>query len=215
MREEGVPFDKNGVYDTSDDDLVTANNGSVGANLTGTKTTLNNSAVSGTGFLKTNSWMDMTEDTDFVHENGEYKIVVKISPILDNAGFPSKNEKGYTVSICKPNGTPREICKYEISKLENTKRDETCVTTITIGQQDYEVACGGIAVYGNAKTEYYSETTLDGEGTKIVANYLTDRSKTDNGKKIKFTKDEFDDFSVIGDLKITNTSNDNFTIIVE
>lgn len=211
LREEGVPYNKQDIYDTNDGDLVTATNGAVGANLTGTTTTLNNSNVPGTGFLKTNSWIDMAKGTDFVHENGEYKIVVQIRPILDNAGYPSATDKGYEVLIGKSEGSLRSICKYNVD-FTGSKRDEDSVTEITIGQQEYSVACGGIAVYGNAKTEFYNN---DGEGTKIIANYKTDRAKTDNGNKVNFSKDEFDDFSVIGDLKIANTSDGNITVIVE
>lgn len=209
VRNEGVPYDKKESLDTNEDDLVSETNGAKGAMVTKGATALDTDS-----YLAAGAW-ETLKSKYFVDGTSKYKIVVSIRPSLGANGLP--DEKGYDVYFGKTDGTFDKIFTCDLTALTNSGRVAN-KTEVTVGKTIYNLPCGGIAVYGNAKTINYQYGTNpvihDNEGTKIVAIF---DNKT-AGKKTETKKVENVDAlatGIIGNLQIASDYGDNIKVIVE
>lgn len=84
-----------------------------------------------------------------------------------------------------------------------TDARSTNKVTVKVGNAEYELLCGGVAVYANVKKD-----------TIAVANYKTERPSLGSAKKFDSLAD-LNNSSLVGDLKLTNTSDGNITVVVE
>jgi len=211
VRYEGIQYQKKLTLDTNWDDLIyDVNNTSYNKNGEGVKVGTDKN-LTGTDTI---AWETLTKNQYTVSEDGNtYTVVVNIRPVLNEA---TKKGTAYEVRLGKDVNTAvnsDSVATYTIP----TTRNSNYYTKIKVGGETYEVPCGGIAVYGCAK----SEKVVKG-GTKIVATYSNTVRGT-NGKDQKIEGKTFGseadlgraDTGIIGNLQLASESDDNITVIVE
>ncbi len=211
VRYEGIQYQKKLTLDTNWDDLIyDVNNTSYNKNGEGVKVGTDKN-LTGTD---TSAWETLTKNQYTVSEDGNtYTVVVNIRPVLNEA---TKKGTAYEVRLGKDVNTAvnsDSVATYTIP----TTRNSNYYTKIKVGGETYEVPCGGIAVYGCAK----SKKVVTG-GTKIIATYSNTVRGT-NGKNQKIegknfgTKDDLGrtDTGIIGNLQLTSEYDDNITVVVE
>jgi len=215
VKNVGVEY-KDGL-DTSDDDLVKSTPTAKGQILAGTKAA---SSLDRENYLKDVAWVDVGLKDFFTEvkwddkkstDNDAYQVVIRISPTITNNVLDGK---GYDIfigpnmdSVCNPT-TAKAVATYERDTLRNVMGSKL---NVKVGEVEKEIPCGGVAMYLNAKTENFAEGNTF---TKIEARYTTVTTTKNNNNSFA-TITELQSASVVGDLKIANTSNDNITVIVE
>ncbi len=145
--------------------------------------------------LPTDSWKTVNHDFDGKGNAVEaYQIVVSIRPtITGTSGI------GYEIWLGKD---ASNLEKLDLATPYTDARSTNKVT-VKVGNADYELLCGGVAVYANVKKD-----------TIAVANYKTERPSLGSAKKFDSLAD-LNKSSLVGDLKLTNTSDGNITVVVE
>ncbi len=213
---KNVGVNYKGTLDTSADDLVRDSEDAKGQILS-----KNNKAdtLDRNNYLADVAWVDVNS-TDLFTEvkwddkstyNDAYQVVIRISPtITDNA----LDGKGYDIfigpnmdSVCNPN-TAEAVATYERDTLRKVMSSKL---KVKVGEVEKDIPCGGVAMYLNAKTENFAAGNTF---TKIEARYTTVTTSKNNNNSFA-TITELQNASVVGDLKVANTSSDNITVIVE
>ena len=210
----GIDYSKAGL-DSTKGDLVELSDDAKGQLLTGND---KQDSPDRDTYLGKSSWVSKSDLLSIVDwEDGSkaqdaYQVVVKIAPTTADGTLDGK---GYDIFIGKDTASlgKEPVATYTVDQVH---KDAGHTTTIKVNNENMKnIPCGGIAMYLNAKTSklVYTGGATDAF-TKIEANYKTARPS--GGKATSFASmDALDSSSLVGDLKLTNTSNDNITVIVE
>lgn len=145
--------------------------------------------------LPAGSWKTVNYDFDGKGNAVEaYQIVVSIRPTITGT-----SGTGYEIWLGKD---ASNLEKLDLATPYTDARSTNKVT-VKVGNADYELLCGGVAVYANVKKD-----------TIAVANYKTERPSLGSAEKFDSLAD-LNKSSLVGDLKLTNTSDGNITVVVE
>ena len=215
VKNVGVEYKDN--LDTSDDDLVKSTTTAKGQVLTNEKTDsldrddyLSDKHVAWVNVDKSALYKEVHWDDKSTY-NDAYQVVIRISPTITNEALDGE---GYDIfigpdkdSVCNPTSA-KSVATY---KPEAAHKVAGHKLEVEVNGEKKDIPCGGVAMYLNAKTSNFS---TGNKFTKIEARYTTERTTRNNNNKFDSIT-ELQNASVVGDLKIANTSDGNITVIVE
>ena len=166
-----------------------------------------------------NAWVDVDKSTlykevqwdDNSTYDDAYQVVIRISPTITNEALDGE---GYDIfigpdkdSVCNPEKAT-SVATY---KPEAAHKVAGHKLEVVVNGEKKDIPCGGVAMYLNAKTSNFS---TGNRFTKIEARYTTERTTRNNNNSFENIT-ELKNASVVGDLKLTNTSDGNITVVVE
>lgn len=214
---KNVGVNYKGSLDTTSDDLVRDSTDAKGTLLTGDYKNvdkldrdwyLNNDHIAWVNVDKEKLYKEVRWD-DKSTFNDAYQVVIRISPTITTGALDGN---GYDIFIGPDtesvNTNATAVATY---KPEAAHKVAGHKLSVKVGKTEKDIPCGGVAMYLNAKTENFAEGNTF---TKIEARYTTVTTTKNNNNSFA-TITELQSASVVGDLKIANTSNDNSTVIVE